>query len=97
MTPSDTSATTRPKRLLVARARIGPFRFFVLGLGLGAYVMHDHYRRVRPGFVAMFDQHMVGQYAQLQYQNAATRRHAQLFERYLGLLLDPSPFIESAV
>jgi hypothetical protein len=90
VTDHNTSTTARPKRLWW-RAVALAVPFFILGLGIGAYFAYDHYTRVQPGFVAMFDEHMVGQYAQLQYQQASYPEATVALERYLGLLLNPAP------
>ncbi|HVN32958.1 MAG TPA: hypothetical protein VMT45_13335 [Thermoanaerobaculaceae bacterium] len=83
-------ASVPPKRVWW-RAGALALPFFILGVAVGAYFVHHHYARVQPGFLAMFNEHMLGQYAQLQYQEASYPEAKAALERYLKLLLDPTP------
>jgi len=90
MTDAEDPAHTRRKRVWW-RAVLLALPFFVLGLAVGAYFVYDHYTQVQPAFVAMFSEHMVGQYAYLQYQQASYPDAQTALECYLKLLLDPTP------
>ncbi|MBZ5588201.1 MAG: hypothetical protein LAO05_06535 [Acidobacteriia bacterium] len=90
MTDAVNVASVAPKRVWW-RAVVLAIPFFILGLAGGGYIVHDHYTRVQPAFVAMFNEHMVGQYAELQYQQASYPEAQAALERYLKLLLDPTP------
>jgi len=91
--PSNNSCSpaSRPRKHVWWRAAVLAVPFFILGLGVGGYFLFDHYTHVQPAFIAMFNEHMVEQYAQLQYEQASYPEAQLALERYLRLLLDPKP------
>jgi hypothetical protein len=87
-----TDAPTPPKRAprVWWRAFLLALPLFVIGVAVGAYFVHDFDTRVQPGFAAMFDEHMLSQYAYLQYQQASYQEAQAALERYLKLLSSPA-------
>jgi len=89
MTTSPSAALPRPR--VWWRALVLAIPLFVLGFSLGGYVVHNFDTRIQPGFNAMFDEHMVSQYAYLQYQQASYAEAKAALERYLRVLAGPQP------
>ncbi len=73
------------------RALLLSLPMFVVGLAAGAYFTYYFYTRIQPGFSAMFDEHMVSQYAYLQYQQASYPEAVAALKRYLKLLSGLGP------
>ncbi|MGK2857691.1 MAG: hypothetical protein ACSLFQ_10845 [Thermoanaerobaculia bacterium] len=64
----------------------------VVGFIAGAYVtqrLQSQADETKPGFVAMFDQHMIAQYADLQYREAGYEDARLALEAYIKLLETP--------
>jgi hypothetical protein len=82
LTPSQQPA---PRRIWW-RALLLAAPAFVLGIAFGGYFVADHYTRLRPAFAAAFDEHMVSQYAVLQYKQASYPEAQAALERNLRFL-----------
>lgn len=75
------------------RALVLALPFLVVGFISGAYVtqrLQSQADETKPGFVAMFDQHMISQYAELQYREAGYEDARLALEAYIKLLETPA-------
>ncbi len=98
MPDAPSPSQPRPPRVWW-RAALLSLPAFVVGAALGGYFVADHYTTVRPAFSAAFDEHMLSQYAVLQYKQASYPEAQAALERLLSFLgsadASRSPFSDS--